>query len=452
MSDAQHGPVSFADEKYADVNTMQTSNIVVGLDIGTTKVCVVVAEKDEVGKLNILGHGRSVSEGLQRATVVNINKTVNAIRAAVADAERESSIRIKGVNVGISGAHVHCINSNSEISVNQSGVVNSSDIKRFLEKAKTNIRYLDIDHEIIHVIPQEFIVDDQEGVLDPIGMAGTTMRGSAYIVVGMKTKIRNIKQCVEKAGLSVNDMTFEPVASGLAVMKESERKSGVVIIDIGGGTTEVAIYIDGAIRFSEVIKVAANDVTHDVAFGVKALYEVAEDLKIKHGCAYIRDRSQDEEILIQGIEGRPQKSFLKSSLTLIIEARMMEIFELIRDSIKRSGYYEYLNAGAIITGGGSLIPGTDALSTEVLGLDVRTGYPEGISGGIKHSINNPMYATVMGLVAHSFEDRTEQHDFDAVGPRTERDAATVGDGTDEQTKNQSGKKIVDRLKDWWERL
>ena len=428
---------------------MQRSNIVVGLDIGTTKVCVVVAERDEVGKLNVLGQGRADSEGLQRATVVNINKTVDAIKAAVADAERESSIRIKGVNVGISGAHVHCLNSHSEISVNQTGIVNASDVRRFLEKAKTNIRYLDIDHEIIHVIPQEFIVDDQEGVLDPIGMAGTTMRGSAYIVVGMKTKIRNIKQCVEKAGLEVNAMTFEPIASGLAVMKESEKKSGVVLIDIGGGTTEVAIYIDGAIRFSEVIKVAANDVTHDVAFGVKALYEVAEDLKIKHGCAYTGDRPEDEEILIEGIEGRPGKSFMKSSLTLIIEARMMEIFELIREVVKRSGYFDYLNAGAVITGGGCLIPGTDELASGLLGLDVRTGLPEGVSGGMKGAINSPIYATVMGLVAHSFENRgVQDHDvIDLRGGETEVVQEESG-----QDQGLSGKKIVDRLKDWWEKL
>jgi cell division protein FtsA len=429
---------------------MQRSNIVVGLDIGTTKVCVVVAERDEMGKLNILGQGRTDSEGLQRATVVNINKTVDAIKSAVADAERESSIRIKGVNVGISGTHVHCINSNSEISVNQSGVVNASDVKRFLEKAKTNIRYLDIDHEIIHVIPQEFIVDDQDGVLDPIGMAGTTMRGSAYIVVGTKTKIRNIKQCVEKAGLEVNAMTFEPIASGLAVMKKSEKQSGVVIIDIGGGTTEVAIYIDGAIRFSEVIKVAANDVTHDVAYGVKALYQVAEGLKIKHGFAYSKERVEDEEILIEGIEGRPQKSFMKSSLTLIIEARMMEIFELIREAVKRSGYYDYLNAGAVITGGGCLISGTDTLASGILGLDVRTGFPEGVSGGIKGAINNPIYATVMGLVAYSFENR-EYQEKDVIDLRdgqtepvdTEQNAPMAG---------EAGKKIVDRLKDWWEKL
>ncbi|UZJ39420.1 cell division protein FtsA [Prosthecochloris sp. SCSIO W1102] len=428
---------------------MQKSNIVVGLDIGTTKVCVVVAEKDEVGKLNILGKGRTDSEGLQRATVVNINKTVDAIKSAVADAERESSIRIKGVNVGISGAHVHCINSNSEISVNQSGVVNASDVKRFLEKAKTNIRYLDIDHEIIHVIPQEFIVDDQEGVLDPIGMAGTTMRGSAYIVVGMKTKIRNIKQCVEKAGLEVNAMTFEPIASGLAVMKKSEKKSGVVIIDIGGGTTEVAIYIDGAIRFSEVIKVAANDVTHDVAYGVKALYEVAEELKIKHGFAYSKERIEDEEILIDGIEGRPCKSFMKSSLTLIIEARMMEIFELIREAVKRSGYFEYLNAGAVITGGGSLMPGTDTLASNILGLDVRTGFPEGVSGGIKGAINNPIYATVMGLVAYSFENSDFQ-DSDVIDLRDGQTEPV--DAEESHPEGETGRKIVDRLKDWWEKL
>lgn len=431
---------------------MLKSNIVVGLDIGTTKVCVVVAEKDEIGKLNVLGRGRSNSDGLHRATVVNINKTVDAIKKAVADAERESSIRIKGVNVGISGAHVHCIFSNSEISVNQSGIVNDSDVKRFLEKAKTNIKYLDIDHEIIHVIPQEFIVDDQDGVLDPIGMAGTTMRGSALIVVGLRTKIRNIKQCIEKAGLEVNAMTFEPVASGLAVMKESEKKSGVVVIDIGGGTTEVAIYIDGALRYSEVIKVAANDVTHDVAFGVKALNDVAEGVKIRHGCACVRILMQDEEILIEGIEGRPHKSFPKSSLTVIIEARMMEIFELARDIIKRSGYYDYLNAGVIITGGGSLLPGTEDLARDLLGLDVRTGYPEGISGGIKEAINNPMYATVMGLVAHSFQTVLYQ-DYGVVTPQVaHQEPEEVIDEEPVPDPSPKGRKIMDSLKKLWDLL
>lgn len=440
---------------------MLNRNIAVGLDIGTTKVCVVVAEKDELGKLNVLGKGRSVSEGLQRATVVNINKTVDAIKAAIADAERESSIHIKGVNVGISGAHVNCIHSNSEISVNQTGIVNESDVRRFLEKAKTNIKYLDIDHEIIHVIPQEFIVDDQEGVLDPIGMAGMTMRGSAYIVVGLRTKIKNIKQCIEKAGLEVGLLTFEPVASGLAVMKETERKSGVVVIDIGGGTTEVAIYIDGAIRYSEVIKVAASDVTQDIAYGVKSLREIAEKLKIKHGHAYSKQLGGDETILIPGIEGRSQKAFPKRALTLIIEARMMEIFELVRDCVHRSGYQEYLNAGAVITGGGVLLPGTEELAREVLDLDVRIGYPEGVSGGIKGVVDNPMYATVMGLVAHSLQNSVFEE------PRNVPSSALSGSASDREGVRQAGDKgpetvkeknqsknptLVNRLKDIWDKF
>ncbi len=432
---------------------MLKSNIAVGLDIGTTKVCVVVAEKDGLGKFNVLGKGRSNSDGLQRATVVNINKTVSAIKAAVADAERESSIRIQGVNVGISGAHVHCIHSNSEISINQTGIVNDSDVKRFLEKAKTNIRYLDIDHEIIHVIPQEFIVDDQDGLLDPIGMAGTTMRGSAYIVVGLRTKIRNIRQCVERAGLEISAITFEPVASGLAVMKEREKRGGVVVIDIGGGTTEVAISIGGSIRFSEVIPVAANDITLDIAHGVKVLDEVAEELKIKHGCAYSQLSGEDEELLIEGIEGRPHKSFSKSSLTMIIEARMMEILELVRDSLRRSGYYEYINAGAIITGGGSLLPGTEELARDILALDVRTGYPEGVSGGIKGSVNNPMYATVMGLVAYAFQNNlSENHSFEPVTEPPPAERPSIQKEAVPHEPNPAGKKMVDRVKKFWDNL
>ena len=380
---------------------MPNSDIAVGLDIGTTKVCVVVAERDAKGKLNLLGRGLAASDGLQRATVVNINKTVDAIRSAVADAERESSIRIGSVNVGISGTHVHCIPSTSEISINPSGIVTESDVRRFLEKARSNIRYLDIDNEIIHVIPQTFTVDDQEGLPDPIGMAGTTMKGSACIVVGQKTKIRNIRQCVEKAGLEVGAITFEPVASGLAVLRESERRSGVAVIDIGGGTTEVAVYLDGAIHYSDVIKVAASDVTADIAYGVKTLQAIAEEMKIAHGCA--ADCGEDEELVVEGIEGRPQKYFPRSSLTLIIEARMTEIFEMVRDSLKQSGCYDSLNAGAIITGGGSLLRGTEQLASRILGLDVRTGCPEGVSGGLRGAVESPIYATVTGLVGHAFE-------------------------------------------------
>ncbi len=440
---------------------MQESNIVVGLDIGTTKVCVVVAEKDEFGNVNVLGKGQSHSDGLCRSTVVNINKTVAAIRAAVADAERESSIQIRAVNVGISGSHVHCFQSYSEISINQTGTVNESDVRRFLEKARSSILNLDIDHEIIHVIPQEFTVDDQGELLDPIGMAGTTMQGSAYIVVGLKTKIRNIRQCVERAGLHIGALTFEPIASGMAVIKEREKKGGVLVMDIGGGTTDVAVSINGSIRYSEVIPVAANDITLDIAHGVKVLEEVAEELKRLHGCAYSKLSGKDEELLIEGIEGRPQKSFSKNTLTLIIEARMTEILELVRHSLERTGFYEYLNAGAIITGGGSLLPGVRELASHVLGLDVRTGYPEGVSGGIKGSVNNPVDATVMGLVAHAFQnDHSVNRHFSVT--KVEPPAADSSPGVTAQVSssekavlkedNVGWQKISDGLQSWWAKL
>ncbi len=390
---------------------MLKGKIVVGLDIGTTKVCAVVAAKDEFGKVNVLGVGKASSEGLSRAAVVNINKTVDAIKQAVVEAERTSSIKIKGVNVGVSGEHVQCIKSNAEVSINQSGIVNYSDVMRFVDKAKTNLKHLDIEREIIHAIPQEFIVDDQEGVIDPVGMAGMTMKGSVYVVLGMKTKIRNIQQCIERAGLVINGMTFEPIASGMAVIKESERKSGVVVIDIGGGTSDIAIYTRGVIRHSEVVKIAAQDVTRDVAIGLRTLEDVAEDLKIRHGCAYSKDLMQDEEIKVQGIEGRAPKSFMRSALTNIIEARMTEIFEMTRSSLKRSGYYDYLNAGAIITGGGSLINGTQALAQEILGLDVRIGQPEGMSGGMVGELHSPIYATAVGLVLRAIRDLEQQEQF-----------------------------------------
>jgi cell division protein FtsA len=399
---------------------MAKGKIVVGLDIGTTKVCAVVAAKDEFGKVNVLGVGKASSEGLSRAAVVNINKTVDAIREAIIEAERTSSIKIKGVNVGVSGEHVQCIKSNAEVSINQSGIANYSDVMRFVDKAKNNLKHLDIEREIIHAIPQEFVIDDQEGVIDPIGMAGMTMKGTVYIVLGMKTKIRNIQQCIERAGLVINGMTFEPIASGMAVIKESERKSGVVVIDIGGGTSDIAIYTRGVIRHSEVVKIAAQDVTRDVAIGLRTLEDIAEDLKIRHGCAYARDLMQDEEIKVQGIEGRAAKSFMRSALTNIIEARMTEIFEMTRTSLKRSGYYDYLNAGAIITGGGSLINGTQALAQEILGLDVRIGQPEGISGGMVGELHSPIYATAVGLILRAIRDLEQQEQFSPPPVRDEK--------------------------------
>jgi len=423
---------------------------VVGLDIGTTKVCCVVAKKDEFGKIHVLGVGKAKSEGLQRATVVNINRTVDAIREAVSEASHTSSIKIKGVNVGISGEHVQCIKTSAEITINPTQIVNHNDVMRLVEKAKKSLEHLNMERRVIHSIPQEFIVDDQEGVLDPIGMAGQSMRGSVYVVMGMISKIRNIEQCIEKAGLVVNGMTFEPVASGLAVIKGREQKSGVVVIDIGGGTTDIAIYRRGAIRYSEVVKIAGCDVTNDVAIGLHTLEDIAEELKIKHGCAYFPDLIHDEEILVSDLEGRPPKSFRKSVLTNIIEARMTEIFERVRESLKKSGDYQYLNAGAIITGGGALIPGTQSLAQQILGLDVRIGTPEGLDGGMKGELNSPIYATAAGLVLHAFRNMpVEQPAHEAVEEKEPQESQKISTSESEK---KSSKNIFEKVKEWFEQI
>jgi cell division protein FtsA len=431
-------------------NGKSKEQFVVGLDIGTTKVCCVVAKRDEFGKINILGVGKSVSEGMQHAQVVNINKTVESIKDAVAEASHTSSIKIKGVNVGISGEHVQCIKSNAEVSINPTQIVNYQDVVRLVEKAERNFKHLGVERKVIHTIPQEFVVDDQEGVVDPIGMAGqSTMRGSVYVVMGMITKIRNIEQCIERAGLAVNGMTFEPIASGLAVIKESERRSGVVVVDIGGGTTDIAIYTRGVIRHSEVVKVAGTHVTNDVAIGLRTLDNVAEDLKIRHGCAYSRDLMSDEEILVQGIEGRTPKSFMRSALTNIIEARMTEIFEMVRSSLKRSGYYEYLNAGAIITGGGALVQGTQGLAQDVLGLDVRIGHPEGLSGGMVNDLSSPMYATAVGLVLRALRDNHQDESTAETEPKPIPIAIIQTDSTEEK---EPDKTILSKLKNWFDQI
>ncbi|MEI7788618.1 MAG: cell division protein FtsA [Chlorobiaceae bacterium] len=431
------------------------TNIAVGLDIGTTRVCIVVAAKDAIGKLNVIAEGSARSDGLRRTAVVNINKSVAAIKSAVADVERESSLVIHGVNVAISGSHVHCIQSSSEISINQSGIVNESDVYRFLEKARANIQNLDINHEIIHVIPQEFIVDDQDQLLDPIGMAGSTMRGSVYIVVGLKTKIRNIRLCVERAGLKIVGFTFKPVALGMAVIKEREKKGGVVVIDIGGGTTEVAIFFGGAIHYSEVITVAGNDITLDIAQGLQVDEKVAESIKMKHGCADSRINSGHEDIVIEACEGYSQTTFPKSSLTLIIEARMMEILELVRDALMVSGYYGAINAGVILTGGGSLLQGAVELAQLVLGLDVRISYPEGVAEGMnRRGLNSPQDVTALGLVAYVFHNNfSREHCFAIPVEVPEILSAKGGDGVlVVQEKNLAWKKVVDGLQEWWEKL
>jgi len=379
-------------------------NIVVGLDIGTTKVCAVVAAVDDAGRFNVLGIGKSASGGLTRGVVTNIDKTVRSIQVAISEAEARSGIRIQSVIVGIAGDHIQSFQSRGVIAV--SGTeheISQADVNRLIEDTKRVA--LPADRRIIHVIPQEFIIDGQDGVFDPVGMSGVRLEANVHIITGLVTAAQNICKCVQRAGLQIRDMVLEPLASSYAVLDEEEKEVGIALLDVGGGTTDLAVFEDRTIRHTAVIPIAGNQVTNDIRKGLGVLTEQAERLKCQHGFAYLPSVVDDEPITLPGIGGRPPLDIDKRLLAQIIQPRMEEIFEIAAIEIKRSGYSRHLSAGVVLTGGGSLIKGSAELAREVLGMPVKIGVPSGFNAGLVREIENPMYATCVGLVLHGLRNK-----------------------------------------------
>lgn len=373
--------------------------IVVGVDIGTTKVCAVVASADETNRVNILGVGVAESDGLNRGVVVNIDKTVASLRAALDEAERTAGIQVRQVIVGIAGDHIQSFQSRGVITIsNREGEITRRDVERLLEDT-THVA-LPADREILHVIPQEFIVDGQDGVADPVGMSGVRLEANVHIITGLVSAAKNVYRCVEKAGYEVADLVLEPLASSFAVLHPDEKEIGVALIDIGGGTTDIAVFEDHTIRHTGVIAVAGNKVTDDIRKGLGIMRDQAERLKCRFGVAMVDLIEEDEEITISGIGGRPEKRISRSALAQIIQPRMEEILEIAAIEIKRSGYARHLAAGVVLTGGGALIPGTAELAADVLGVEARIGSPMGISGGMATEVNDPKFATAVGLVLY----------------------------------------------------
>lgn len=408
--------------------------IIVGLDIGTTKVCAVVAVVDEGGRFNILGVGRSPSDGLTRGVVTNIDKTVRSIQSAVAEAESRSGIKIQSVIVGIAGDHIQSFQSRGVIAISgPENEISAADVHRLIEDTKRVA--LPSDRKIIHVIPQEFIIDGQDGVCDPVGMSGVRLEANVHIITGLITAAQNIYKCVQRAGLHVSDMVLEPLASSYAVLEEEEKEVGISLLDIGGGTTDLAVFEDRTIRHTAVIPVAGNQVTNDIRKGLGVLTEQAEKLKCLHGFAYVPSVVDDEPITIPGIGGRPPLEIDKKLLAQIIQPRMEEIFEIAAMEIKRSGYSRHLSAGIVLTGGGALIKGASELAREVLGMPVKIGIPGGFSAGLVREIENPIYATCVGLVLHGFKHK-------------ETTPLNFGNGKS----GGSVKKIVDKMKSWFDEL
>lgn len=376
-----------------------SERIVVGVDIGTTKVCAVVAAVDELNRINILGVGVAESDGLNRGVVVNIDKTVAAVQHAVSEAEHAAGVNVRSVIVGIAGDHVQSFQSRGVITIsNRDGEITHRDVQRLLEDT-THVA-MPADREILHVIPQEFIVDGQDGVADPVGMSGVRLEANVHIITGLVSAAKNIYRCIEKAGYHVADIVLEPLASSFSVLHQDEKEVGVSLIDIGGGTTDIAVFEDNTIRHTAVIGIAGNKVTDDIRRGLGVMRDQAEQLKCRFGTALVDLVDEDEEITIPGLGGRPEKSIGRSTLAQIIQPRMEEILEIAAIEIKRSGYARHLAAGVVLTGGGSLISGTSALSADVLGMETRVGTPMGLGGGMVREVSDPKYSTAVGLVLY----------------------------------------------------
>ena len=369
--------------------------LVVGLDLGTTKICAVVGEVTPEG-IDIVGVGTYPSIGLRGGVVVNIDQTVHSIRKAVEEAELMAGCEISSVFAGVAGTHVQSLNSHGVIAV-KSREVTQADISRVLDAAKTIA--LPFERQILHVLPQQYIVDDQEGIQNPVGMAGVRLEAKVHIITGVISAVQNIIKCCERAGLQVQDVVLESLASSESVLDADEKHLGVALVDLGGGTSDVAIFLDHAIRHSCVVGLGGNHITSDISVGLRTSMDEAEKIKKKYGCALVEWINQNDVIEVGSVGGQKPRQLAQSILTQIIEARVEEIIKIIEWELVRSGFAESLHAGVVLTGGVSLLPGIRELAERVLDLPVRVGAPYSF-GGLGDVVRNPIYATAAGLLLY----------------------------------------------------
>ena len=383
---------------------MDAPEIVVGLDIGTTKIACLVGRKTEHGKIEMLGVGKAPSVGVTRGVVSNIEKTVQSIRAAVEEAEAKSGVEIKVVNVGIAGQHIKSLQHRGMITRDSiEEEINQQDVDALIDDMYKLVMMP--GEEIIHVLPQEYIVDRQSGVKDPIGMSGVQLEANFHIITGAMASAKNIYKCVAKAGLEVAELILEPLASASAVLSDEEKEAGVVLVDIGGGTTDIAIFHDGIIRHTAVIPFGGNVITEDIKEGCTIMHRQAELLKTKFGTALSNQSQENEIVCIPGLRGRDPKEISVKNLSNIINARMSEIIEHVYYEIKNSGYEKKLIGGIVVTGGGSQLKHISQLFEYTTGMDARIGFPnEHLSSNTNNNLTSPLFATGVGLVAKGFEN------------------------------------------------
>ncbi len=374
----------------------------VGLDIGTTKICTVVGEMGD-GQCDIIGLGTHPSKGLRKGVVVNIESTVQSIKKAVEEAELMAGCHISSVYAGIAGGHIKGINSHGVIAV-KNREIGPSDVKRVIDAASAVA--IPMDREVIHIIPQEFIVDDQDGIKDPVGMSGVRLEGRVHIVTGAITSAQNIIKCANRAGLDVDDIVLEQLGSSEAVLTPEEKDLGVAIIDIGGGTTDLVVFCNGSIKHTAVISLAGNHVTSDISMGLRTPMEEAEKIKIRYGCALTSLVRKDETIEVPSVGGRSPRVLSRQTLAEIVEPRVEEILTLVHNEVLRMGYGNLIASGVILTGGSVIMEGTPELAEQIFNVPVRRGNPIGI-GGLVDLVNSPIYATGVGLVLYGSHNKAQ---------------------------------------------
>ncbi len=417
----------------------QNDDIIVGLDVGTTKICVIVARISDNNSIDVLGIGRAPSFGLHRGIVVNPNKTADSIRKALEEAELNSGINIRSVLVGIAGHYIRCIQSSSIIGINNPDrIIQEEDVARLLDQAK--ILKLPSDTTIIDVIPQEFIIDGKDGIYDtPVGMFGTKLEAKVNMITGLVSSIDDLSKCVLSCGVDLDDIVLEPIASAHSVLDDTEKKVGVAMIDIGGGTSDIAVFKKGVLKYTAGVGIAGNLVTNDIVEALGITEEEAERVKIDYGYSLVSEIINDELVTVQSIRPNVPKKTSKSILARIIQARMQDIFELSAIEIGNSQIAGELHAGVVLTGGGSLIRGTKELAQDILGMDVNLGTPRGLSGGMAKEVENPIYATGVGLVIHRMKTIDDIGRLKEMKRRKKKESMSFGG-------------ILKKIKEWFDEL
>ena len=380
------------------MSSVETENMIVGLDIGTSKVVAIVGKRKMDGTIEVVGIGSHPSRGLKRGVVVNIETTVQAIQRAVEEAELMAGCRIHSVYAGIAGSHIKSLNSHGIVAIRDREVT-QADIDRVIDAAQAVA--IPADQKILHILPQEFVIDNQEGIKEPMGMSGVRLEAKVHLVTCAVNAAQNIEKCIRRCGLEADDIILEQLASSHAILTDDEKELGVCVVDMGGGTTDIAVFTGGAIRHTAVIPIAGDQVTNDIAMALRTPTQNAEEIKIKYACALTQLAGADETIKVPSVGDRAPRDLSRQALAEVVEPRYEELFALVQSELRRSGFEDLIPAGIVITGGSSTMEGVVELAEEIFHMPVRLACPQAVSG-MTEVVNNPIYATGVGLLIHGF--------------------------------------------------